>query len=141
MLAGEHTCQNNETSHRTRCSSMLSTQCIIHKSSAVFSYSVIITSFIMAHISQQLYSLQNHHGIIGNNDVFLLFFCDIVGLGTQCNKGHLTSKIFVEDVWQHANQCFENLNLGDCLLKSIQKPQLQSVKSNKHANYFKTNFN
>lgn len=70
MFAGERSRQNNETSHHTRCLSMLSTLCIIHKSTVVFSYSVI-TSFIMAHISQQLYSLQNHRGIIGNNDTLL----------------------------------------------------------------------
>lgn len=44
----------------------------------------------MAHISQQLYSLQNHHGKMGNNDM-LLFHCDLVGLGTQCNTDHLGS--------------------------------------------------
>lgn len=70
---------------------MLSALCIIHKSSAVFCYSAIITSFIMAHISQQLYSLQNHHGKMGNNDMLLLLCCDLVGLGTQCSTDHLGS--------------------------------------------------
>lgn len=113
--------------------------CIIHKSSAVFCYSVIITSFIMAHISQQLYSLQNHHGKMGNNDILLLFHCDLVGLGTQCNTDHLGSS----GRWMAMCQgvLWKAQPRWLCLLKSIQKPQLQSVKSNKHANYFKTNFN
>lgn len=116
---------------------MLSALCIMHKS-AVFCYSVIITSFIMAHISQQLYLLQNHHSKMGNN-AMLLFHPGLVGLGTQCNTAHLASG----GRWMATCQwvLWKAQPRWLCLLKSIQKPQLQSVKSNKHANYFKTNFN
>lgn len=55
--------------------------CAIHKRSAVFSSSAIITSFIMEHVSQQLSSLQNHHGIMGGTDAFLLCYSGIGNSG------------------------------------------------------------
>lgn len=107
MSVGVQSCQNNEIPTTHDAQAILSTLCISHESSAVCCYSVIISSFIMAHISQQLYSLQNHQSKMGNNDMLPLFCCDLVGLGAQIIYPA------VGDGWRHASGCFEKLNLGD----------------------------